>query len=325
MKDKISQLVSEFDSIKNELEKWGNYVSNVLCEIISADSELSADIKLVSKPRIKDIDSFIKKALYRRKDYVDPIKDIEDKVGVRVIFLHSVSVINLLNCLKSCDKIDIQVSRNYQEEAFVNPKNFDYQSVHIVVKPKDDRSNKDLITCEIQIRTVLQHALAEVSHDTTYKGPFRNDPEILRNLSKSIALLEATDDYFCSIKTMMSNKNRKYNNILLQLTKLYQTRFPSYDKDSLDIELTDLFFKLEEKIPLDIDKIESYVKENSEELDEYFYENNSYLSKQPIILYILYSLNSANYTLSLEWPIDSDVLAEIMTKVGYSSYNESMF
>ena len=69
-----------------------------------------------------------------------------------------------------------------------------------------DNSVKPYLTCEIQIRTLLQHAFAEVSHDSTYKGPYKNDKGILRHLAKSMALMEATDDYFCNIFSLTSDE-----------------------------------------------------------------------------------------------------------------------
>ena len=85
-----------------------------------------------------------------------------------------------------------KLTKDIDQEIEDKPNIFDYQSSHIVVRPleSDNNFSTELInslTCEIQIRTLLQHAFAEVSHDSTYKGPYKNDKEILRRLAKAMA------------------------------------------------------------------------------------------------------------------------------------------
>ena len=46
------------------------------------------------------------------------------------------------------------------------------------------------------MRTLLQHAHSELTHDTIYKPSVVQTPAMLRAAAKSMALIEATGDYF---------------------------------------------------------------------------------------------------------------------------------
>ena len=59
------------------------------------------------------------------------------------------------------------------------------------------------IPCEIQIRTLLQHAYSELTHDTIYKPNVRATPAVKRTAAKSMALIEATSDYFSSVNQVI--------------------------------------------------------------------------------------------------------------------------
>ena len=61
-----------------------------------------------------------------------------------------------------------------------------------------------------------------MSHDNVYKGPFKNDKSISRHLAKSMALMEAADDYFCRIFELMTNKERPHNAYFEHLLTLFK-------------------------------------------------------------------------------------------------------
>src|SRR5690606_13413889 len=203
-------------------------------------------VKIFPSHRIKEEISFLSKALYRRKLYNDPFVDIEDKVGTRIVVLKSNDIEIVSNKIMKCNKWQAKITKDIQQEIEDKPHIFDYQSLHIVVWPSEDdplfeKEIKSHLTCEIQIRTLLQHAFAEVSHDSTYKGPYKNDKGILRHLSKSMALMEATDDYFCNIFELMSDEKRYYTQYLKEIIELY-TSFNTFDRQDLDYFVTDSIF-----------------------------------------------------------------------------------
>ena len=60
------------------------------------------------------------------------------------------------------------------------------------------RENKAFegLKCEIQIRSVLQHAWAEIEHDLGYKSELTIPKEVRRSFSRLAGLLELGDKEF---------------------------------------------------------------------------------------------------------------------------------
>lgn len=100
-------------------------------------------------------------------------KKMTDLTGVRLICLHLAQIDGLVKLLKILEErsvIKIQDIENYIEK----PKDSGYRSVHLDVQirlPRQKREKEILIDvpCEIQIRTLIQHAWAERTHDLIYK------------------------------------------------------------------------------------------------------------------------------------------------------------
>lgn len=81
----------------------------------------------------------------------------------------------------------------------MEPDRFGYCSVHYVVEMSQKRLNLyehqayEGLKCEIQIRSVLQHAWAEIEHDLGYKSEIAIPKRIRRNFSRLAGLLEIAD------------------------------------------------------------------------------------------------------------------------------------
>ena len=89
---------------------------------------------------------------------------------------------------------------DYEAAREKTPELFGYQSVHYIVRNKNSFERDNIVVeknipCEIQIRTLEQHAYAELSHDYIYKRKIIH-PQIKRNLAKIMALNETTDGLY---------------------------------------------------------------------------------------------------------------------------------
>ena len=151
--------------------------------------------------RAKTADSFIAKSKKHDDDghlkYKDPFNEITDLAAVRLIcFLRQdVDPIcdQILHTFKS-DGVEDVGERVFQKGRF------GYQSKHILVKlpkstylPACDYIGE--MVCEVQVRTLLQHAWAEMEHDIQYKGD--KVPDSLRKRFAALAgLLEIADGEF---------------------------------------------------------------------------------------------------------------------------------
>lgn len=90
--------------------------------------------------------------------------------------------------------------------ALLDPDRFGYQSLHYVASLSEDRTRLIEYSrfadrkIEIQIRSILQHAWAEIEHDLGYKSAAGIPRDIRRRFSRVAGLLELADDEFSIIR-----------------------------------------------------------------------------------------------------------------------------
>ncbi len=155
--------------------------------------------------RTKSVESFAAKAA-RTVDgqplYPDPLTEITDQVGLRVItYIHSdvAAVAELL-----ADELVLLDDRDMGQET-ASEGRFGYASRHLLVGvAEDDTAHRRLRNqpAQVQIRTVLQHAWAEFEHDIRYKGsiPEEHRSDFDRRFTLAAGLLELADREFSTIR-----------------------------------------------------------------------------------------------------------------------------
>lgn len=222
-----TEFLDKWHSEKLVYQAWGDFVvSKVNSSIKSLGHNLSSYVKITPFARIKDDNSLIDKAFYRpNKSYEHPYDDIEDKVGCRFVVLLVDQVEQIADIIRADTSWIAEECRHFNVERNSAPLLFTYQSVHFVVKAigcLEFNSVKipDGTPCEIQIRTLLQHAYAELTHDSIYKSKKIVKPEIQRTVAKSMALIETTDDFFKEVSTSLKGPTEQYE-IVLILDSLY--------------------------------------------------------------------------------------------------------
>lgn len=317
------QLLSAYRNIQPYLNEWGGQVDRIICSVLEP---LRKDNRLKIPPsfRPKDETSFIAKAFYRKKAYREPLHQIEDKIGTRVVMLTTADVSEVSSLLMAYDGWQVWKDRDPFDAIQNAPNTFDYQSIHLIVKPVKSagfcpENVVDLLTCEIQIRTLLQHAYAEISHDSTYKGPYKNDREIQRKLAKSMALMEATDDYFCDIFKLMNDVKRKDRLYLDELSNRFLDVRPEFKREQTDIVLTNYVFELLSARDVSLPDLDKFLVQKSREIAPYIQANQSMLFKQPVILLIAYFLYNHTNFLKTNWPLNHEALLSVMNGFGYST------
>ena len=161
--------------------------------------------------RTKSVASFSAKANRTEAGsplYPDPLEQITDQIGVRVItYVHSdvAAVAELL-----ADELDILDDRDLGEETARSGR-FGYASRHLLVRVRDadqdearDGSHEALAgeRASVQVRTVLQHAWAEFEHDIRYKGNVPEDAaaDLDRRFTLAAGLIELADREFATIR-----------------------------------------------------------------------------------------------------------------------------
>lgn len=158
--------------------------------------------------RTKSVASFATKAARRRDGrliYADPLRDITDQIGVRVITYVLSDVAAVADLL--ADQVLVREDRDLGQET-ASQGRFGYASRHLVIaldpERAGQRSHRALRgrVASVQIRTVLQHAWAEFEHDIRYKGtvPKEHEPEFDRRFTLAAGLLELADREFSTIR-----------------------------------------------------------------------------------------------------------------------------
>ena len=163
--------------------------------------------------RTKSIASFAAKAA-RRVDgelvYADPLTEITDQVGVRVITYVLGDVAAVADLLH--DQVVVRDDRDMGQET-ASQGRFGYSSRHLVVALDAEREADPALAAlrgrvaAVQIRTVLQHAWAEFEHDIRYKGavPDEHAREFDRRFTLAAGLLELADREFSTIRDRLSS------------------------------------------------------------------------------------------------------------------------
>ena len=154
--------------------------------------------------RTKSVASFAAKANRTEAGqplYPDPLQQITDQIGVRVItYVHSdvAAVADVLD-----DELAMLDDRDLGEETARSGR-FGYASRHLLVQT---RPGAELPTLEghrasVQVRTVLQHAWAEFEHDIRYKGnvPEGAAADLDRRFTLAAGLIELADREFATIR-----------------------------------------------------------------------------------------------------------------------------
>jgi len=154
--------------------------------------------------RTKSVASFAEKANRASDDqvlYPDPLEQITDQIGVRVItYVHSdvAAVAELLD-----EELAILDDRDLGEE-MARSGRFGYASRHLLVEvnPGSDLPVLEGHRASVQVRTVLQHAWAEFEHDIRYKGNVPEDAaaDLDRRFTLAAGLIELADREFAKIR-----------------------------------------------------------------------------------------------------------------------------
>lgn len=148
--------------------------------------------------RTKSVESFATKAERRAPDgtrmYSDPLVEITDQVGLRVITYLREDVDAVANLLaeemRLLDDQDMGLQTARQGR-------WGYASRHLLIGVEGEQH-----PASVQVRTVLQHAWAEFEHDVRYKGsiPAEHVSELDRRFTLAAGLLELADREFTEIR-----------------------------------------------------------------------------------------------------------------------------
>ena len=164
--------------------------------------------------RTKSVEGFRRKIVRSGRLYSDPFKEITDLCGVRVILRRTSDADRVIELLRAEFIVDNQSSIHKAEQLEVDQ--FGYTSVHLVVSAKPERatlpewSSIADLKIEVQVRTILQHAWATISHTYDYKVEADVPQELRRGLFRLSALVELADEELDRFATEIERTIEKY-------------------------------------------------------------------------------------------------------------------
>lgn len=245
-----SQIVNDYQKYNSDFTVLSNRLADHLRQLIATQS-----IKIHSiAHRVKSPTSLAGKISQPDRTY-QSIYDLTDIVGIRIVTYFEDTIDQIAQLIEHEYKIDFNRSvdkRNHQDF-----NQFGYRSLHYVAQwpqfsAQQDRPPFQELHFEIQIRSILQHAWAEIEHDLGYKSSDSIPRQIGRKFSQLASLLEIADEAFVSIKqrlktyesgidqTLRTEKNQQLTQVSLDRVSL--TRFINSTK------LNDLDHQIAKKI-----------------------------------------------------------------------------
>lgn len=176
------------EKIKKALDERGIFIASSSCRAKTPTSLESKCKKTVWK---KDTNEYQLK-------YSDPKSQIMDFAGARIVAYLNSDVQLICKIVENLFEIDYENSGD--KRAILSENEIGYLSVHYIVSLKEySFENKKFkgYKCEVQIRTVLQDAWAQIFHDRQYKNNLtavEPDYDLRRNTSLVAGALELIDN-----------------------------------------------------------------------------------------------------------------------------------
>lgn len=197
--------VEQYQRVRPIYEAFAAVVRSILLQALRV-----ANVNVASvDARAKSLESFGDKAAQPAEEdstqpkYREPISEITDLAGIRVITFF----------LKTIEEVDRLITAQFEireksdkSDALVKQERLGYQSVHYLVQLKPNRTDLPEyapysgMIAEIQLRTVLQHAWAEIEHDIQYKSVETIPSSVRRRFLALAGLLEIADREFQAVQ-----------------------------------------------------------------------------------------------------------------------------
>lgn len=194
-----SDLSAEYASSVAGLEKLGTLVVNLISSSLTA-----ANISYHSVDfRVKQAESAFRK-IRHKSDRYQGVQSLTDLLGVRIITYFEDEVDAVAELIER--EFEIDYDNSVDKRSKLDPDRFGYLSLHYILRFLANRSTlveysqfADL-RFELQIRTVLQHAWAEIEHDLGYKTTKALPAHMRRRFSRVAGLLEVADAEFRALR-----------------------------------------------------------------------------------------------------------------------------
>lgn len=149
-------------------------------------------------------ESSVRSKLSRPDKIYSELPEITDLIGLRVVTYFEDAVEDVARLVE--ENFSVDFARSVDKRVTLDPSTFGYRSLHYVCHASPESAD---LPFEIQIRTVLQHAWAEIEHDLGYKFPEAVPNSIKRRFSRVAGLLEIADAEFTELRSLMEKYEKR--------------------------------------------------------------------------------------------------------------------
>ena len=151
--------------------------------------------------RVKGYDSLAGKLELKGHKY-NSLADLTDILGLRIITFYIDDVDKVASAVERLFTVDWENSVDKRKIHDID--SFGYLSLHYICSIPGFPYR-----FEIQMRTLLQHAWANMDHDTGYKSGVEIPKRYMRNMSRLAGMLELVDEEFSKIRIELTDYRRR--------------------------------------------------------------------------------------------------------------------
>lgn len=188
----MTRILHEFDARHEVLEAFAHDVRARLEAALDAhrDAIHSISCRLKSRPSLAA-------KLARPDRTYRCLDEVTDVVGLRVVTYFEDAIDGVAAAVERAFSVDL--ARSVDKRLAEDPTRFGYRSLHYICATEGGAA-----PFEIQVRTLLQHAWAEIEHDLGYKSAESVPHHVRRRFSRLAGLLELADEEFLAIKQFLA-------------------------------------------------------------------------------------------------------------------------
>lgn len=223
--DPLDGLLAEYNRLYPAYEELAQRLSALITSWLENEG-----IVHTVEARAKDPLHMLEKAHRPGKRYAHPLDEITDLAGVRIIVDSTTAVERVASLLR--EELEVDVERSIDKSAQLRVDQFGYLSQHFIVRIKEPRSvsrewsHLGGYWAEVQVRSALQHAWAQVEHSLVYKPEFDLPVALRRRFHALAAVFELAD--------------RELADLIAEGRKLIDKNKADITAASADVELTTL-------------------------------------------------------------------------------------
>ena len=181
-------ILQEYRDKKSQLDAQAEDVFSTLKSTLAEAGLIVAALEY----RVKTEESLAGKLELKGAKY-KTLADITDIVGLRVITFYSDDVDKVASAVERL--FDVDWANSVDKRKLHEIDSFGYMSLHYICSLKSYPYR-----FEIQIRTVLQHAWANMNHDTGYKSGVELPIKYKRVMGRLAGMLEMVDEQFSMMR-----------------------------------------------------------------------------------------------------------------------------